>query len=265
MTPPLPFLLAALAVGLALGSFLNVVIYRMQSGESLVWPGSRCPHCGAPIAAYDNIPVLSWLVLRGRCRRCAAPISGRYPLVETLMGALTLALAWRWHGSGFWLAVSVIACGMLVALSFIDFDTFYIPDVLSVGLVVLGLAAAPINPWFQGSLASRFGLAFIGGLTGLGLSWAVAVAGEAAFKKEALGGGDIKLLAGVGALLGWQAVLSTLMIGSMVGSVYGIALLALGKVERQGAIPFGPFLSIGALVNLFQRLGPLDILLVPGP
>lgn len=253
--------LLGLFFGLMFGSFLNVCIHRIPREESLVRPRSRCPGCLAPIAWFDNIPVLSWLLLGGRCRSCGTRISARYPLVELLMGLLTGGLAWRWGGFWPWLAACVLAAGALVVLSFIDYDTFFIPDVLSLGLVALGVAAAPFNPWFDGGLLARLGASLFGGLFGFLLTWGLAEAGEWWFKREALGGGDVKLLAGVGALLGWQAVFSSLMLGSLAGSVYGGALLLSKKADRHSAIPFGPFLSLGALVNLFQRLGPLDLLL----
>jgi leader peptidase (prepilin peptidase)/N-methyltransferase len=261
MVPEFPAVPFAFAFGLCIGSFLNVCVYRMPKGGSLVRPGSRCPHCRKPIKPYDNIPVLSWLILGGRCRNCRKPISARYPLVELSMGVLTAALCWRWEGRWIWLATAVAAAGMLLTLSLIDFDTFYIPDVLSLGLVALGLAAAPFNPWFEGSLLERWGASVFGAAAGLGSMWLLAWAGEKIFKKEALGGGDIKLMAGVGALFGWQGAFSTVMIGSCAGTVYGLTMMALGRVGRRDAIPFGPFLSMGAAVNLFARLGPLDFLI----
>ena len=251
----------ALAGGLCWGSFLNVAIYRLERGESLVWPRSRCPRCKKLIVWYDNLPVLSFLLLGGRCRRCRAPISRRYPAVELMTGLVTAGLWTRWSGEPAWFAASVLASGSLIVLAFIDLDTFYIPDACSLGLVPLGLAAAWVNPHLQGGLLARLGGSLAGAAAGFGVSYATALAGEWWFGKEALGGGDVKLLAGVGALLTWGGAISTLLIGCFFGAVYGGALLLRGRLKRQDPIPFGPFLSLGALINLFVLITPLDFAL----
>ncbi len=241
--------------GSVYGSFLNVVIHRLPREESLVRPRSRCPRCKTPIAWYDNVPILSWLILGGRCRRCRKPISPRYPLVEAATGLLAAALQRRWADAPGWTAAAALACGALLALALIDWETFLIPDELSLGLVVAGLLAAPLNPYFAGSrwwasiLWSLFGAGF-----GFAMGWAIAELGEFMLKKEALGGGDVKLLAGVGAWAGGVGAFDCLMIGSLLGSIYGLRLLLAGKAKRSDPIPFGPFLAAGALFNFFRLL-----------
>ncbi len=251
----------AFLAGMCWGSFLNVAVYRLQRDESLVRPRSRCPRCRKTIAWYDNIPVVSFLLLRGRCRNCRSTISWRYPLVELTTGALTAGLYARWGDNPAWLAAAVLAAGALLVLALIDIDTFYIPDVCSVGLVGLGLAAAFVNPHMGGGPLRRVAEALLGAGVGFGFAYSTALAGEWWFGKEALGGGDVKLLAGVGALLTWQGAVSTMLFGCFAGALYGGSLLLRGRIRRRDPIPFGPFLSLGALVNLFVLVTPLDLAL----
>jgi leader peptidase (prepilin peptidase)/N-methyltransferase len=246
---------AAFVYGGIYGSFLNVVVYRLPRGQSLVRPRSRCPRCSAPIAWYDNVPVLSWLVLRGRCRSCAAPISARYPLVEAATALLSAGLARRWDGAPAWIAAAALASGALLAVALIDWDTYLIPDELSLGLAAAGVLCAAWNPYFAGGdwrMAAWWSLR--GGLLGLALGWGLAAAGTAAFKKEALGGGDVKLLAGVGAWAGAVGAFDCLLIGSLLGSIYAVRLLLSGRARRSDPIPFGPFLAAGAVFNFFRLL-----------
>lgn len=248
-------LIAAFWLGSVFGSFLNVVIHRLPREESLVRPGSHCPHCRKPIAWHDNVPILAWLALGGRCRHCRKPISARYPLVEAVVGALAAGLVWRWPGMPVWAACATVACGALVAVALIDWDTFLIPDELSLGLVVLGLLSAPWNPAYAGaSWPLALWWAGRGALAGFLMAWAIAAVGEALLKKEALGGGDVKLLAGVGALSGATGAFDCLMLGSFAGSIYGVRLLLKGKATRSDPIPFGPFLAAGAAFNFFVLL-----------
>jgi len=239
--------------GLVAGSFLNVCIWRLPREKSIVWPGSGCPACGTPIKFYDNIPLLSFILLGGRCRKCRAPISRRYPLVEALTAALTTAFLLRPYPV-VWLAAGLLAVYAIIVLSFIDMEFFIIPDELSLGLLGLGIAVFWANPNFTGSVLSKLGQALGGGAAGFGLMWLLAVAGEKLFGKEAMGGGDLKLMAGVGSLVGWQGMLSTLLIGSFFGSVYGLSLLLLKKAGRADPIPFGPFLGMAAAINLYKLI-----------
>lgn len=235
--------------GCVYGSFLNVLIHRLPKDESVVFPGSKCPHCGASIAWFDNIPLASWLLLKGKGRCCRKRIAFRYPLVELASGLLFAALAWRWPAQPLWAGGAALACGALLAVALIDWETFIIPDELSLGLVAAGLVFYPVNPYFD-----AWWQPFAGAAVGFLMAWGVAVAGEAAFKKEALGGGDVKLLAGVGAWTGAVGAFDCLMIGSFLGSIYGVALLLRKRARRSDPIPFGPFLAAGAALNFFYLL-----------
>lgn len=248
---------AAALFGSLYGSFLNVVIHRLPRGESVVSPRSRCPHCGKPIAALDNLPVLSWLLLHGKGRCCRKRISPRYPLVEAATSALAAGLWLRWGATPFFAAGAVLACGALLAVALIDWDTFEIPDELSLGLAAAGLLISPLNPylhvrgaaWWSAPLFSLRGAA-----CGFAMGWAVAAGGEAIFQKEAFGGGDVKLLAGIGAWTGFTGAFDSLMLGSSIGAVYGLTLLRSGKAKASDAIPFGPFLAAGAAFDFFVLL-----------
>ncbi|MFI5347872.1 MAG: prepilin peptidase, partial [Elusimicrobiota bacterium] len=237
------------------GSFQNDAVHRLQREESLVRPRSRCPRSRNPIAWYDNVPVLSWLLLRGRCRHCRKPISARYPAVEAATGLLAAALQRRWPADTVWVVGAALACGALLAVALIDWETFLIPDELSIGLAVSGLLFSPFNPYFGGGawwLSARGSL--IGAASGFAMAWAIAAIGEALLKKEALGGGDVKLLAGVGAWAGATGAFDCMMLGSLVGSIYGIRLLLTGRATRSDPIPFGPFLAAAAVFNFFVLL-----------
>jgi leader peptidase (prepilin peptidase)/N-methyltransferase len=249
-------MLTALAawLGLTLGSFANVCIARIPEGVSVVSPRSRCPKCRKPIAWYDNIPVLSYLLLKGRCRNCGKTVSARYPFVEALMGALCAALWARWGGNIPWSAAVFLAAEGLVVIAFIDWDTFLIPDVLSLGLLAGGLLAAGVNPLFSGSIGWRYAAGFTGAVAGFLICWGTAAIGEAVFKKEAMGGGDVKLLAAVGAWSGALGAFDCLIVASLFGAIYGVWLIATSKMRRQDPIPFGPFLSAAALLNFFYLL-----------
>ena len=232
--------------GLIFGSFFNVCIYRIPRDKSIVWPGSFCPKCNTPIRWYDNIPVFSYLFLRGKCRKCKEPISLQYPLVELLTGVLTVVLA---------------AVYALIILSVIDLELMIIPDRFSLGLIVLGLAFAWCNPnfsgvWWQKEIASLIGAAagFLGVL-------ALALIGTWAFKKEAMGGGDVKLMGSIGALLGWEGVITTVIMGSFFGLLYALYVMIRHGKKGGDAIPFGPFLSLGALVNFWYLIKP-EMLLI---
>jgi leader peptidase (prepilin peptidase)/N-methyltransferase len=251
-------------LGACLGSFANVLVFRLPKEISIVWPPSACPSCKARIAWYDNIPVLGWVWLRGKCRRCRRPISPRYPAVELFMGAAAVALWQRWSdASPAWAALSALAACVLVAVTLIDWDTFLIPDELSLGLLAVGLAVAPLNPLYWGFPAWQgWLLALRGAAAGFAMCYAVAWAGELIFGQEAMGGGDIKLLAAVGAWSGGVGAFDCLMLGSVIGSVYGLGLMLRGRAKRSDPIPFGPFLSAGAVFNLFIVL-PLGFPFLP--
>lgn len=241
--------------GLLFGSFLNVCIYRIPRDKSIVWPPSSCPGCGARIKWYDNIPVLSYLVLLGKCRNCKQPISLQYPVIEILTGLLTGLVVWH-AGLSLWAFVLLAAVYALIVLSVIDLELMIIPDRFSLGLIVLGLAFAWTNPhfagmWWQKELASLLGAAV--GLFGV---LAIALIGTWMFKKDAMGGGDVKLMGGVGALIGWEGVITTIVFASFFGLVYAVFLMIFKGKKGGDTIPFGPFLSLGALINLFYLIKP---------
>jgi leader peptidase (prepilin peptidase)/N-methyltransferase len=238
-------------VGALIGSFLNVCIYRLPRGESLVWPGSKCPACGTAVAVYDNIPLVSYLLLAGRCRACRAPISIRYPLVEAVNAAGYLAILWFFDAN--WTAALYAALySALLVVAGTDLSHKIIPNVITLPGILLGLAGAATV------LPIGFVNAMLGVLVGGGLLWALAWASPYLFGKEGMGGGDIKLLGMIGAFLGWKPALLTIMIGSLAGSIIGIGLIGTGLLKRDEYIPFGPFLVLGALLSLFFGQALLD-------
>jgi leader peptidase (prepilin peptidase) / N-methyltransferase len=225
----------AAAAGASIGSFLNVCVYRLPEGESVVSPRSRCPECSTTIGWRDNVPVLGWLLLRGRCRSCATPISAQYPLVETATAAIWVAAVVR-HGLT-WQALSVaVFFTLLLGIALTDARAYIIPDEFSIGGLVLGLLLA-LTP---GGIS--IGSALAGAALGFGLLWVVGVLGERMFRKPAMGGGDIKMMAMVGAFLGPVGVLLTVFLGALVGTVvFGPISWRTGKL-----VPFGIFLALGA-------------------
>lgn len=230
-------------LGCCLGSFFNVVIYRLPAKLSIVQPGSHCPRCSRPIAFYDNIPLISYLILMGKCRHCRAPISFRYPLVEALTGTIALLL-FQQYGFSMQLLGESIFVSLLILIAFIDLDTFTIPNILSLPGIAAGLAFSFLTPrlsW-QDSL--------LGILLGGGFLYAVAVAYQFFRRQEGLGGGDIKLLAMIGAFLGSAGVLFTIMLASVVGAMAGIAVMRRTRAGLTAMVPFGPFLSLGAICYL---------------
>lgn len=236
--------LVVFMVGLFVGSFLNVCIYRLPRGESVVWPGSHCPSCHQPVAPYDNVPVLSYLWLLGKCRRCKAPISIQYPLVELLSGLAYVLVVWRFGLT--WPALVYAAfCAALIVVSGIDLEHQIIPDRITLPGLAIGLVAAvTILP--IGIVNAVAGVA-VGG----GLLWLLAWLSPYLFGKEGMGGGDIKLMGMVGAFLGWKPALLTIMLGALAGSVLGMTLIVIKRLRRDQYIPFGPFLALGAVVALF--------------
>ena len=251
-------------LGASIASFLNVVIWRVPRGESIVSPPSHCPKCNAAIRWYQNIPILAWLALRGRCANCREPISPRYVLVELLGGLLFLATFW-WYWPGLDTTVPALFAhwalnqlvvwiwiSLMIAGSFIDFDHQLLPDFVTVGGMVLGLA-------FNGVISillrtpSCILLSLAGLVLGFGLLWLIRFFGSKAFGREAMGMGDVFLMGAVGALFGPVAVLVTVVLSSLVGSVVGLALIALAKARLGGftAIPFGPYICLGCLGWMF--------------
>lgn len=240
--------------GLCLGSFYNVCIWRIPRDESIVWPGSHCPACGHALGLWDNLPLVSWLGLRGKCRYCGGRISPRYFWVELLTGVLYTGLWLKWGWSWEALAFAGFAGGLIVG-SFIDFDHYILPDRITWGGMAFGLAAAWLVPGTHGMGPGERWAALADGAIGLaagaGLLWTVGAVGKAVLKKDAMGLGDVKLLGAIGAMLGWKAVLFTILASSLTGTATGVALMALGKRELSGRIPYGPHLALGALAWMF--------------
>lgn len=234
--------------GLCVGSFLNVCIYRVPALKSIISPPSMCPVCNHAIRAYDNIPLISYLVLMGKCRQCRTPIPVRYPLVELLTGLLALGVCFR-YGLTPAAGVFFIFSAVLVVVTFIDIDHRIIPDVISLpGIVFFGAASFALP--HVGPLAALV-QSLLGILAGGGSLYLVAWSYQALTGKAGMGGGDIKLLAMIGALLGWRGVLFTIFTGSAAGCLIGFCLMARSKKGLKLAIPFGPFLSLGALLYVF--------------
>ena len=244
MSPILVLRVYAFAFGLVTGSFLNVCICRIPKNESVVFPPSHCPHCNYRIRWYDNIPLVSYLLLRGRCRGCGAHISLIYPLVEFLNGLLTLALFWCFGFSLSFAALFLFCCALMV-ITFIDMEHQIIPDGISLSGIVAGFLFSfflPQHTWL-GSL--------LGILLGGGSLLLVASCYQWLTGKEGMGGGDIKLLAMMGAFLGWEAVLFIIFASSLVGSVVGVSMMLIQKKDSKLAIPFGPYLAFGAVLYIF--------------
>lgn len=244
MPPSTILALFVFMFGAVVGSFLNVCIYRLPLEQSVVSPGSRCMGCGTAIRWYDNIPILSWLVLQGRCRSCTAPFSIRYPLVELLTGLLAVALFLKF-GFSLSLVVMFLFCAALVVITFIDFDHQIIPDEISLPGIIIGFLCSFFLPG-HGWLSSLLGIVVGWGSLALifyGYLWLTG--------REGMGGGDAKLLAMMGAFLGLQAVPFIIFASSLVGTVAGLSIMAVQRKDRHLAIPFGPYLALGAVLYIF--------------
>ncbi len=268
------FLLYSFAVGACVGSFLNVVIYRLPAGRSIVSPPSSCPKCGARIRWYDNIPLLSYLLLGGRCRNCREPIPLRYPLVEfltaLLFGFLYAVDRTDLFGEAVPVSVFLVHCAFaaaLVAVTFIDFDHKIIPNEISVGGTVVALVLSALMP---GRLApvpdflsawppplAGLGTSLLGGATGAGVTLLTAWLGKLAFRKDAMGMGDVKLMAMIGCLLGWQAALVVFFTAPFFGLLVAVPQLFLTKDHY---VAYGPFLSLAALLFMLFRPAYMEFL-----
>ena len=263
---PFFFTITCTLLGLIVGSFLNVVILRLPKMMEQSWqsecsellaqpvsietpislsnPNSQCPACGANIRAWQNIPVVSWLLLRGRCAQCDTPISARYPFVELLTGTLTGLAAWQF-GFGPEALSAFILIWILIALTGIDIDTQLLPDSMTIALLWIGLAVNLFDTWT--SLPS----AVMGAMLGYGSLWSVYWAFKLVTGKEGMGYGDFKLLGALGAWFGWQTVPLIILLSSFAGALLGISILLLRRLERDTPMPFGPYLAGAGLVILF--------------
>ena len=241
-------------IGASVGSFLNVVVYRIPAGKSLLYPPSRCPKCNHGLSARDNVPVLGWLWLRGRCRYCRTPISPRYPLVEATTAIIFLLVFWHfgwgWETVGYWTLMS-----WLLALSLIDLDTMTLPATLTKPLLVTGIVFRATAGWLATQqLAGAAGQVFDGILGMVLMLWlleaiywlALAIAG-----RPGQGEGDAHLMAALGVWLGWKLVLLGWFLGNLLGALFGLPARALGQLKPMQAMPFGPCLALGSAIALF--------------
>jgi leader peptidase (prepilin peptidase)/N-methyltransferase len=234
----------AFIFGAAIGSFLNVCIFRLPAETSIVKPRSQCPHCKHPLRYHDNIPLISFFFLRGKCRDCGGAISWRYPLVELITALLALLLFIKF-GLTLKFLVFFIFIAVLIVITFIDLDHQIIPDILTLpGIPIFFLAAIFLVkiPWME---------ALIGLLIGGGVLLAIAFVYELLTKREGMGGGDIKLLAMIGGFLGWKSLIFVLLFSSFSGAIVGITAMIIKKQDMKYAVPFGPFLSAAAVAYLF--------------
>lgn len=237
-------IIMAIVFGACIGSFLNVCIYRIPAGESIVSPGSKCPGCGSPIHAFDNIPMISFILLMGKCRACGQKISFRYPMIELITAGFAACCILKYGLSPAALVIFAFICALIV-ITFIDIDHRIIPDSISLPGIPIGILASYFfldQPFLDGA---------IGILAGGGSLFLVGFFYRLITGIEGMGGGDVKLLAMFGAVIGWRGVVFTLFAGSVTGSVIGLALMLASGKDMKLAVPFGPFLSIGAVLYLF--------------
>jgi leader peptidase (prepilin peptidase)/N-methyltransferase len=238
--------------GSVVGSFLNVCIYRIPRNLSIITPSSRCPLCNNTIKPWDNIPILSYILLKGRCRTCKGKISFRYPLVEFLNAILYVFALWRF-GVGLYILLYFIFCSALIVITFIDLDFQIIPDRITLPGIPIAIIFGGfflMDPFLRNSpLGIKSSI--IGACLGFGFYYIIAEAGYRILKKEAMGGGDIKLMAMIGGFLGWKGVILTTFLGSFSGAVISILLMSFKGRKWGSKIPFGPYLALGAFITLF--------------
>lgn len=236
---------ASALFGLIVGSFANVCVHRIPRGESVVTPASHCPACGHALAWYDNIPLVSWLLLRGACRYCRTPISARYPLIEATMAAAWGGLAWHFGTPSLLLAEGLLLFTLLWILTWIDLETMLLPDLLTLPGIVVGLLFSACD----GSLLhGRWLDGVIGAAAGYGFFWGVARLFRLATGREGMGYGDFKLLALIGAFMGWQALPFVIFASSLLGALLGTLFLLLARRGLRAEIPFGPYLALAGMV-----------------
>ena len=237
-------------LGLIFGSFANVCIYRMPRNMSVVKPNSHCTSCNAFIKWYDNIPILSYIFLKGKCRRCKSKISIKYPLVEFSCGVLFVSMYYL-YGFVFMLIPFCLLVFSLLVTAIIDFEFKIIPDEISFMLMIVGFVTSFFNLNLGETIGQRVLNSFLGFLVGGGSLFIIAVIGKFIFKKDAMGGGDIKVMAGVGTFIGWDKVLFAIFVASLFGSIVGIILIICKKIGRKQEITFGPYLALSSFLTLF--------------
>ena len=231
-------------LGLIVGSFSNVCIYRIPRNESIIYPTSHCPKCRSKIKPVDNIPLLSYILLKGRCRNCKSKISIQYPIVELLTG-LTYLIIYLIYGLSVQTLIYIILSSALIIIAFIDLNEQIVPDIISLPGIVIGFILSFLVPYIS-FVNSALGV-FVGG----GIILVIGLAGSLIFKKEAMGGGDVKLAAMIGAFLGWRYIIISLFLGFFLGALAGIVLILSKIKSREDTVPFGPFIVLGSLITLF--------------
>lgn len=230
-------------LGLIVGSFSNVCIYRIPRNESIIYPASHCPKCRSNISPKDNIPLLSYILLKGRCRNCKSKISIQYPIVELLTGLIYLII-YLVYGLSIQSLIYIILSSALIIIAFIDLNEQIVPDIISLPGIVIGFILSFLVPYIS------FINSALGVLVGGGIILVIGLVGSAFFKKEAMGGGDVKLAAMIGAFLGWRYIIISLFLGFFLGALAGIFLILSKIKSREDVIPFGPFIVLGSFITL---------------
>jgi len=247
-------------IGTSIGSFLNVVIYRTEKGISIINPPSFCPECKSKIKWYDNIPIISYIILKGRCRNCLNKISIQYPLIEFITGFITLVIFSKWGKSNLvWFLFFSAISYLLILISAIDFKTMMLSDLFSYLLAFSGMASSFSNPIFEGSNLIKLRESFSGILTGAAIIYLIMKIGKIIYKKDAIGEGDIFLLGAIGSFVGGYGIIDVLIIASFIGALYGVSLMFLQKLNRFSYIPFGPFLAIGSFLKVYFNIKVFNI------
>ena len=230
-------------LGMIVGSFSNVCIYRIPRNESIIYPASHCPKCRSNISLKDNIPLISYILLKGRCRNCKSKISIRYPVVELLTGLIYLII-YLIYGLSIQSLIYIILSSALIIIAFIDLNEQIVPDVISLPGIVIGFIISFFVPYIS-FINSALGV-FVGG----GIILVIGLVGSVIFKKEAMGGGDVKLAAMIGAFLGWRYIIISLFLGFFLGAVAGIFLIVSKIKNKEDVVPFGPFIALGSMITL---------------
>jgi len=230
-------------LGLIIGSFNNVCIYRIPRNESIIFPASHCPKCSSPIKPVDNIPLISYILLKGRCRHCGSKISIQYPIVELFTGLIYLII-YLTYGLSVQTLIYIILSSALIIIAFIDLNEQIVPDVISLPGIAIGFIISFFVPYIS------YANSALGILIGGGIILIIGMAGSIIFKKEAMGGGDVKLAAMIGAFLGWRYIIISLFLGFFLGALAGIILILSKTKSREDVVPFGPFIVLGSFITL---------------
>jgi leader peptidase (prepilin peptidase)/N-methyltransferase len=243
------FTFVVFVLGACWGSFLNVCIYRIPAELSVVKPRSRCPKCMTNLAWKDNIPILGWVLLGGKCRYCKASISPRYPAIELLTAVLFAWVWWVYPYNWLVLPYAVMVFGLILG-SMVDFDEMWLPDRCTIGGMIIGPIFSFFLPAMHGVTTRMEGLleSLIGLAAGFGSLWLVGALGKLILKKDAMGFGDVKLMGALGAFLGWQSIVFIVFVSSLLGTMVGVSFILLGKKEWQSKIPFGPYIALAAII-----------------